>query len=134
MDPSARAFNFLPRWILSSHSCKCKKQIEISSGTSLQQVKKLTTSCLSTFFVEEFQKNVCSTFWPFVLTSINLFLFVQITGACANNRYRCEGGNKCIPLKWICDGVHDCDDKLDERNCFTGNETSIPSYSKFKFQ
>lgn len=49
-------------------------------------------------------------------------------GACANNRYRCEGGNKCIPLKWICDGVHDCDDKLDERNCFTGNETSIPSY------
>ncbi|PFX27986.1 Low-density lipoprotein receptor-related protein 2 [Stylophora pistillata] len=49
-------------------------------------------------------------------------------GACANNRYRCEGGNKCIPLKWICDGVHDCDDKLDERNCFTGNETSIPAY------
>ncbi|XP_078365385.1 vitellogenin receptor-like [Oculina patagonica] len=49
-------------------------------------------------------------------------------GACANNRYRCEGGNKCIPLKWICDGVHDCDDKLDERNCFTGNETSVPSY------
>lgn len=53
-------------------------------------------------------------------------------GACANNRYRCEGGNKCIPLKWICDGVHDCDDKLDERNCFTGNETSIPYYVNAK--
>ena len=49
---------------------------------------------------------------------------------CANNRYRCDGGNKCIPLKWICDGVHDCDDKLDERNCFIGNTTTIPSYSK----
>lgn len=47
---------------------------------------------------------------------------------CANNRYRCDGGNKCIPLKWICDGVHDCDDKLDERNCFIGNTTTIPSY------
>ena len=55
------------------------------------------------------------------------------TGTCAINRYRCEGGNKCIPLKWICDGVHDCDDKLDERNCFTGKETNIPSYGKLKF-
>jgi len=54
------------------------------------------------------------------------------TGTCAINRYRCEGGNKCIPLKWICDGVHDCDDKLDERNCFTGKETNIPSYSKLR--
>ena len=58
-----------------------------------------------------------------------LFLF---TGTCAINRYRCEGGNKCIPLKWICDGVHDCDDKLDERNCFTGKETNIPLYSKLR--
>lgn len=47
---------------------------------------------------------------------------------CANNRYRCEGGNKCIPLKWICDGVTDCDDKLDERNCFISNKTSLPSF------
>jgi len=50
-------------------------------------------------------------------------------GTCAINRYRCEGGNKCIPLKWICDGVHDCGDKLDERNCFTGNEKRIPPYA-----
>lgn len=53
-------------------------------------------------------------------------------GSCANNRYRCEGGNKCIPLKWICDGVNDCDDKLDERNCFIGNATNIPSYISSK--
>lgn len=51
---------------------------------------------------------------------------------CANNRYRCDGGNKCIPLKWICDGVHDCDDKLDERNCFSGNAATIPSYINSK--
>ncbi|XP_068678448.1 LDL receptor repeat-containing protein egg-1-like [Montipora capricornis] len=46
---------------------------------------------------------------------------------CADDRYRCEGGNKCIPLKWICDGVNDCDDKLDERNCFVINETDSVS-------
>lgn len=53
-------------------------------------------------------------------------------GTCAINRYRCEGGNKCIPLKWICDGVHDCGDKLDERNCFTGKEMNIPLYTSAK--
>ncbi|XP_032220191.1 LDL receptor repeat-containing protein egg-1-like [Nematostella vectensis] len=43
-------------------------------------------------------------------------------GSCAADRYRCDNGKKCIPLKWICDSVADCDDKRDERNCIPANQ------------
>ncbi|XP_074618325.1 uncharacterized protein LOC141877303 [Acropora palmata] len=81
---------------------------------------------------------------PVLVTVVLLIVAVEVTDAksyvtnakntdtlekasCANNRYRCEGGKKCIPLKWICDGVNDCEDSLDERNCFFANETNISS-------
>lgn len=60
-------------------------------------------------------------------------MFCLFIGICVINCYRCEGGNKCIFLKWICDGVYDCDDKFDERNCFMGKEMNIFLYSKLRF-
>ncbi|KXJ23116.1 very low-density lipoprotein receptor [Exaiptasia diaphana] len=45
--------------------------------------------------------------------------------SCAVDRYKCDNGKKCIPLKWICDGYSDCQDMRDERNCIPTNQTTL---------
>ncbi|KAK4313383.1 hypothetical protein Pmani_015265 [Petrolisthes manimaculis] len=39
---------------------------------------------------------------------------------CTPDQFQCESGDVCIQLSWQCDGVPDCFDKSDEKNC--GND------------
>ncbi|XP_069177596.1 uncharacterized protein [Procambarus clarkii] len=38
-------------------------------------------------------------------------------GACAEDKFSCLDGSRCIPMRWQCDGDRDCDDNSDERSC-----------------
>ena len=44
-------------------------------------------------------------------------LFVCECEACIGDQFRCFDGSRCIPHKWLCDGVRDCDDQSDELGC-----------------
>ena len=36
---------------------------------------------------------------------------------CDSEEWRCQTGDKCLPVAWVCDGTSDCDDGSDERVC-----------------
>lgn len=37
---------------------------------------------------------------------------------CLRSIYFCDKGVKCLLLSFLCDGFSDCEDVIDERNCF----------------
>lgn len=37
--------------------------------------------------------------------------------SCSDRQFLCRKENKCIPSRWRCDYVSDCDDGADEQNC-----------------
>jgi len=37
--------------------------------------------------------------------------------ACRPDQFQCANTSRCIPGGWICDGIIDCGDMSDERNC-----------------
>ena len=50
---------------------------------------------------------------------------------CPRDEFQCENGS-CISSRWICDGLYDCGDKSDEKDCVVNSdskisETDIPS-------
>ncbi|XP_069182150.1 uncharacterized protein [Procambarus clarkii] len=38
-------------------------------------------------------------------------------GVCAEDKFSCLDGSRCIPMRWQCDGDRDCDDNSDELSC-----------------
>lgn len=50
------------------------------------------------------------------LTGLTPFIFVG-PASCSDRQFLCRRENKCIPARWRCDYVSDCDDGADEQNC-----------------
>lgn len=46
----------------------------------------------------------------------NTVIFVG-PASCSDRQFLCRRENKCIPARWRCDYVSDCDDGADEQNC-----------------
>ena len=44
--------------------------------------------------------------------------FVLDNEPCTGDQFRCVAQDKCIPVQWYCNGIHDCVDNSDEPdNC-----------------
>ena len=52
-------------------------------------------------------------------------VFVCQTFLCLNNQYRCDDGSGCVTDSWRCDGVKDCKDGSDEKNCTSQDRIGI---------
>uniref|UniRef100_A0A914PMY3 Poly [ADP-ribose] polymerase n=1 Tax=Panagrolaimus davidi TaxID=227884 RepID=A0A914PMY3_9BILA len=50
------------------------------------------------------------------------------------NLYQCEGGQKCIPIDWLCDRAHDCPKGDDENHIKCGNKKDRGECEAFHFE
>ena len=44
---------------------------------------------------------------------------------CLTDEFQCKDGS-CISSRWICDGLNDCDDESDEKDCNVSSDSEIP--------
>lgn len=58
---------------------------------------------------------------PANLFDVDVFFVVSVTESqstnCSGFDFLCDFGQKCIPLDGKCNGVEECEDRSDERNC-----------------
>ena len=50
---------------------------------------------------------------------------------CEEDEFQCPNDlfGRCMPLRYLCDNIDDCDDGFDEQNCSTSeNEPSVHPY------
>lgn len=66
--------------------------------------------CLSILFL--FPLTSYSSSWPLSFTTSLLLEF-----ACDSHEFACASGDQCIHSVYQCDGVFDCRDHSDERDC-----------------
>ena len=59
-----------------------------------------------------FQRYISSWFSLSLLTT-----YFAGNASCSDWQFLCAKENKCIPSRWRCDYVSDCDDGTDEQNC-----------------
>ena len=45
------------------------------------------------------------------------FLHAHICPVYAECAFKCDTGRKCIPQRFVCNGIDGCGDNSDERNC-----------------
>lgn len=50
------------------------------------------------------------------LNNIKLSIEISDFGKCNADELQCSA-HECVPLAWVCDGVRDCKNNVDEKNC-----------------
>lgn len=50
------------------------------------------------------------------------FVLLAVYPECTEDQFECSN-KRCIPNSWVCNGLTDCPDRADEKNCGTGNQT-----------
>ena len=48
----------------------------------------------------------------------------QVGGECQNGEFTCDNG-KCLPQPWHCNGIDECGDGTDERQCASGELVTL---------
>ena len=64
--------------------------------------------------------NLFSVIMKLLLPVLVLVKLANSLEICPHGYFRCKANQKdCIPSEWVCDGVVDCDEGIDELNCGT---------------
>lgn len=82
--------------------------------------------------ISQFILNLAILF-HFIVSPVTLLIglfFSPDQHTCPTDRFKCKN-NRCIPLRWLCDGDNDCGNDEDESNTTcSGTKTNWSSHSK----
>ena len=103
LDPGSGECRLLQRYIANNDSTSNSVDNELAN----------TVSASNSYSISFAQ--YCDTVWDLEYGTDESSAFCSAgQWKCASDNYQCTNSRQCIPLKWLCNGVWDCNDGSDE--------------------